>query len=165
MTHTISAGGYEYFANEDGNIMAVNSKTGEVTEARQAILPAGSWIMTPEDIAAHNERKRQQRKFYMQKQVTGQLGSFCFLAINNGFHGLHPYTAARLIYLSTFLRYGTDSLYITKRTPMKVADLQKVTGLSAPTVRRFLEEVCPSYLTADEGGNLYINISVFRRGA
>ena len=165
MTHTISAGGYEYFANEDGNIMAVNSKTGEVTEARQAILPVGSWIMTPEDIAAHNERKRQQRKFYMQKQVTGQLGSFCFLAINNGFHGLHPYTAARLIYLSTFLRYGTDSLYITKRTPMKVADLQKVTGLSAPTVRRFLEEVCPSYLTADEGGNLYINISVFRRGA
>lgn len=39
MTHTISATGYEYFTNEDGSTMAVNLKTGEVTEARQAILP------------------------------------------------------------------------------------------------------------------------------
>mgnify|MGYP000001330861 FL=1 len=164
MTRTISATGYEYFTNEDGSAMAVNLKTGEVTEARQAILPVGSWIMTPEDIAAHNKRKRQQREFFLQKQTAGQLGTFCFLAINNGFHGLHPSTAARLIYLSTFLRYGTDSLYITKRTPMKIADLQKVTGLSNATIRRFLDEVCPSYLTIDDCGDMHINTSVFRRG-
>lgn len=57
--------------------MAVNLKTGEVTEARQAIfLPVRSWIMTTEDIAAHNERKRQQREFFLQKQIMGQLGKF-----------------------------------------------------------------------------------------
>lgn len=165
MTHTILVSGYEYFTNEDGNTMAVNLKTGEVTEARQAILPARSWIMTPEDIAAHNERKHQQREFFLQKQSAGQLGTFCFLAVNNGFCGLHPSTAARLIYLSTFLRYGTDCLYITKRTPMKVTDLQKVMGLSNPTIRRFLVEVCSSYLTVDHDGDLHINTSVFRRGA
>lgn len=165
MSHTISASGYEYFTNADGSTMAVNLKTGEVTEARQAILPAGSWIMTPEDISAHNERRRQQREFFLQKQIMGQLGKFCFLAINSNLNCLPPATAARLIYLSSYLRYGTDCLYITQRTPMKVSDLQKVIGLSNATIRRFLEEVCPSYLSADHDGDLHINTSVFRRGA
>lgn len=165
MSHTISASGYKYFTNEDGTTMAVNFKTGEVTEARQAILPAGSWIMTPEDIAAYNERKRQQREFFLQKHTMGQLGKFCFLSINSSLNCLPPAAAARLIYLSSFLRYGTDCLYITQRTPMKLSDLQKVMGLSNATIRRFLEEVCPSYLSADESGNLHINTSVFRRGA
>lgn len=165
MTHTISATGYEYFTNEDGNTMAVNLKTGEITEARQAILPVGSWIMTPEDIAAHDERKRQQREFFLQKQVMEQLGKFCFLAINSSLNSLSPASVARLIYLSSYLRYGTDCLYITQRTPMTVSNLPEVMGLSYTTVYRFLKDVCPSYLSVDENDNLHINTTVFRRGA
>ena len=151
--------------NEDGSAYAVNLKTGEVTDAIHALIPPGSAIITPEDFAANHERKRQQREFFLQKQAKAQLGKFCFLAINSGLNCLPPATAARLIYLSSYLRYGTDCLYVTQRTPMKVADLQKVMGLSTATVCRFLKEVCPSYLSADENGDLHINTSVFRRGA
>lgn len=151
--------------NEDGSAYAVNLKTGEVTDAIHALIPPGSAIITPEDFAAYNKRKRQQREFFLQKQVMGQLGKFCFLAINSSLNCLPPATAARLIYLSSYLRYGTDSLYVTQRTPMKVSDLQKVMGLSNSTIYRFLEEVCPSFLSADDNGDLHINTSVFRRGA
>ena len=131
--------------NEDGSTYAVNLKTGEVTDAVYALMPPGSAIITPEDFAANNERMRQQREFFLQKQVMGQLGKFCFLVINSSLNRLPPATAARLIYLSSYLRYGMDCLYITQRTPMKVSDLKKVMGLSNATIRRFLEEVCPSY--------------------
>ena len=163
--NTIFAHGYEYREKEDGSFYAVNLTTGEVTDAVHALIPPGSAIITPEDFAANIERKRQQREFFLHKQIMGQLGKFCFLAINSSLNCLPPATAARLIYLSSYLRYGTDCLYITQRTPMKVSDLQKVMGLSNATIRRFLEEVCPSYLSADHDGDLHINTSVFRRGA
>lgn len=151
--------------NEDGSAYAVNLKTGEVTDAIHALIPPGSAIITPEDFAAHNKRKRQQREFFLKKQVMKPLGKFCFLAINSSLNCLPPATAARLIYLSSYLRYGTDCLYVTQRTPMKVSDLPKVMGLSDSTIYRFLEEVCPSFLSADDNGDLHINTSVFRRGA
>ena len=162
--HTIFAHGYDYRENEDGSIQAVSLKTGEVSDAVHALIPPGSAIITPEDFAANNQRKRQQREFFLQKQIMGQLGKFCFLAINNSLNCLPPATAVRLIYLSSYLRYDTDCLYITQRIPMKVSDLQKVMGLSNATIRRFLERVCPSYLSVDHDENLHINTTIFRRG-
>lgn len=164
MTHTIYADGYNYQQLEDGTVLAVSLKTGEVTEARHATIPAGSVIMTPEDIAAQIERKRQQQEFFLQRKSNEQLGKFFFLAINSTLNSLSPATVARLIYLSSFLRFGTDCLYITQRTPMKVSDLQKVMGLSDTTIYRFLKDVCPSYLFSDEDENLHIDTSIFRRG-
>ena len=80
MTHTIYADGYNYQQLEDGTVLAVSLKTGEVTEARHATIPAGSVIMTPEDIAAQIERKRQQQEFFLQRKSNEQLGKFFFLA-------------------------------------------------------------------------------------
>lgn len=165
MTHTVLAHGYAYQVNDDGSTYAVNLKTGEVTDAVYALMPPGSAIITPEDFAANYERKRQQREFFLQKQVMEQLGKFCFLAISSGLDSLSPATIARLIYLSSYLRYGTDCLYITQRTPMTASNLPDVMGLSDTTVYRFLKDVCPSYLSIDDDDNLHINTSVFRRGA
>ena len=164
MTHMIFANGYDYHENQDGSCYAVNSKTGEVTDALYALMPAGSYITTPEYSAASRERRRQRQHFFDLTNAKNKLGKFYFLATNNGMEQLNPATAMRLIYLGSYLRYDTDSLYITQRKPMKIPDLQKVMGLSDATIRRFLDEVIPTYLFTDKNGNLHLNSSIFRRG-
>ena len=138
--------------------------TNEEIDFDAYLLPSGSRIKTPADIEADEALKEQRRKFFQKKEQLKRLGKFCFLAIENGFSEIPPATVARLVYLSTFLRYGTDSLYLTKRTQMKKDHLPKVMGMSATTAFRFMKEVVPQYLRVDESGNLHLSDQIFRCG-
>lgn len=138
--------------------------TNEEIDVDMIICPGGSKVKTPADMEADRELKEQRRKFLMHKEEMKRLGKFCFLAIENGFSGINAATAARLVYLSTFLKYGTDCLYLTKRTQMKKEHLPKVMGMSATTAFRFMKEACPQYIQEDEAGNLHLSAQIFRCG-
>ena len=120
--------------------------------------PPGSAIITPEDFAANNQRNASNGSF-----STELYGSQYF--VSWPLHSSTGVLATAVNSLSdSYLRYDTDCLYITQRIPMKVSDLQKVMGLSMATIRRFLERVCPSYLSVDHDENLHINTTIFRLG-
>lgn len=149
---------------DTGAWRCIRLSTQEEIDVDIVLAPAGSGIKTPADVEAEKALKEQRHRFLEQKEQLKQLGQFCFLAIENGFSAISAATAARLVYLSTFLRYGTDSLYLTKRTQMKKTDLPEVMGMSATTAFRFFKEVSPEYLQVDDNGNLSLSGQIFKRG-
>lgn len=149
---------------ETGAWRGIRLSTNEEIDLNVFIGPEGSKIKTPSDIEADRALKEQRHNFLERKEKLTRLGKFCFLAIENGFSEISAATAARLVYLSTFLRYGTNNLYRTKRTRMKKKDLPEVMGMSATTAFRFFKEVNPTYLQEDEEGYLSLSGQIFRRG-
>ena len=156
--------GYDYIVDsETGESLAVQRSTGEVLPAVNVTVPAGSGIITPEAREAERERREQQREYFLEKQIPKILGKFYCLALNNRFENLSPSAVARLVYLGTFIKYGTDRLYLTKRTPLTKKLLPEVMGVSEDTVCRFLDEV-REYVFEDEEHNLHIQNPIFIRG-
>lgn len=157
--------GYDYIPNpETGETMAVSRATGEVSDT--VPVPVGSLIYTPEDLERINERKLKQKEFLERKRSSEELGKFSFMeAGGGGLSTLKPATIARLAYLSTYLRFGTNCLYRTQRTPMCKDDLPEVMHLSVSTVDRFWKEVSPGYLNTDDAGNLILCGDSFIHGS
>ena len=155
---------YLWLEEETGAWRGKRLSTNEEIDVNVFIGPEGSRIRTPADIEADEKLREQRRNYLAQRAQLRRLGKFCFLAIENGFSEISAATAARLVYLSTFLKYGTNSLYLTKRTQMKKEDLPKVMGMSATTAFRFTKEVIPQYLQVDENGNLHLSERIFRQG-
>ena len=69
-----------------------------------------------------NREQKERRKLFSNK-----LGGYVFVSVCN--QNLSPATAARLIYLSTFLNYD-GIIYKTERTPMMRGDLSQIMMLS-----------------------------------
>ena len=156
--------GYEYIPNpETGEVLAVRRATGEACDT--VPVPVGSVVYTPEELERMNERKLKQKEFLERKRSSEELGKFGFMEAGGGeLSTLKPATIARLVYLSTYLRFGTNCLYRTQRTPMSRDDLQDVLRLSASTVDRFWREVSPGYLSTDDEGHLILCGNSFIRG-
>lgn len=156
--------GYDYIVDsETGEELAVQRATGEVSQAIRVTIPEGSFIITPEAREAAKKRREQQLEYFSEKQIPKILGRFYCLALDNHFEKLSPIAVARLVYLGTFIKYGTDRLYLTERTPLTKKLLPEVMGVSEDTVSRFLEEV-QEYIFEDEEHNLHIQNPTFIRG-
>lgn len=157
--------GYDYGVYPDsGQPFAISRATGEVTDAITITVPVGTVSYTPEQQKAIHDRKEQQKGFLDRKAIMDSFGRFSFLHTAQGFEDVSPETAARLVYLSTFLKWEDGALLITQRSKMSRDSLQEVLGLSRQTVSRFLDEVNPNYITLDDVSNLYMNPKLFYRG-
>lgn len=158
--------GYDYLCVPDsGKVLAVQRSTGEVSEAFTGTFPVGTVFQTPEQQEAQRRRNRQKQDFLEQKARLGTLGEFSFVSARQRFEGVSPETAARLVYLSTYLRTDTSEvLFSTQRTKMKRIDLPVVMGLSRKTADRFLDEASQEYIMLDDAGHLSMNPLLFRRG-
>lgn len=157
--------GYEYGVYPDsGRPFAVSRATGEVTDAITITVPVGTVSYTPEQQKALHDRKAQRKEFLNCKAVLDSLGRFSFLHTMQGFEDVSPETAARLVYLSTFLKWEDEALFITQRRKMNRDSLPEILGLSRQTVSRFLDEVSPHYITLDDEKNIHMNQSLFYRG-
>lgn len=141
----------------DGQPVAIDKRTGEITTAEIALSIQGSLHLTPEQL----KRKEQQKEYFRKKDHSS---NFLFISKESRFKGIAPATIARLIYLSTFLYFGTDCLYVTERTPMRVSDLPHILRISKATAYRFLGEVPEEYLWCDDIGNLHLLKDVFTLG-
>lgn len=158
--------GYDYLCDpKSGNALAVRRSTGEVSDAVTVTVPIGTTWQTPEQQEAQNERRKQKQDFYEQKSRLDTLGEFSFVSAKQRFEGISPETAARLVYLSTYLRTDpSQALFSTQRTKMTRYDLPSIMGLSRRTADRFLDEASQEYIVLDDVGHLSLNAALFCRG-
>ena len=156
-------GDYEYFSHpENGETLAANRRTGEVIETMTVICPVGSRVTTPE-----------QRKRNKEKAARGTLrrlsnrdlpfGHFCFVSLEERFENMSPENLARLVYLSTYIKYNSNKLMLTNKTVMKQNDLQTLFKVSRTTVHRFLKEAA-KYLDINNGELSFKNANIFAKG-
>lgn len=157
--------GYDYTVDPDsGQPLAISRATGEVIDAITETVPVGTIFYTPEQQEAIADRKAKQREFFDRKAILDSLGQFSFVCATQGFEDVSPETAARLVYLSTFLKWNDGALLFTQRSKMSRDNLPEVLGLSRQTVSRFLDEVSPNYIALDDERHLYMNPKLFYRG-
>ena len=128
------------------------------------MVPVGTVFYTPEQLQKINERKRQQHEFLNSKTTLDSLGRFSFLYATQRFEDISPEAAARLVYLSTFLKWEDGALLLTQRAKMNHTNLPEVLGLSRQTVSRFIDEVSPKYITLDGENNIIMSPKMFYRG-
>lgn len=150
---------------ETGKMYRVYEDTGEVAEMIDVTVPAGSIIYTPKQIEAYKKRKAEESRRALKKIANNPLGKFYFVPTHEQFTGVSPLSVTRLIYLSTFIRFESNQLMLTERTPMQRKDLAGVLGVSKATISRFMDEVCPTYIAEDSNGLVFTNGSVFKRGS
>ena len=156
--------GYTIQVNpETGEQFFVELSTGEIYDAATVTVPVGSQLITPEQQRRNSERRERQQIHHSEKAITAMLGKFYLLAVDTDFSGLSSATVARLVYLATYLRYGTNSLYWTKRTPISRRMLPEVLGVSEDTAGRFMKEA-ERYVSVDEKGNVHMDQPAFVRG-
>ncbi len=157
--------GYKFIEDEsNGEVYAVNDATGETVETMCARIILGSDVLTPEDKRKMLERKKQIKKFCMQRAHDRSLGRYVFVNINQDFSDISPDALARLFYLALHLGYGDDIVMKTQRTKLILRELPMFMRISESTSRRFWEEICPKYAHEDEDGGIHINSSAFRLG-
>ena len=139
--------GYDTIIDQEtGKKMSVRIATGEVVDAITATVPVGTVWITPEAMELIRERKEKQRAFFEKQDACKPLGSYIFVSTELSNSELKPATLARLVFLSTYVRYETNELYRTQRKLINIDDLPEVMRMSFSSVHRFMKEVCPQYI-------------------
>lgn len=153
---------YTYTFNElTGETLAVRSDTGEVVETIVATIPKGSVILTP----AQQELLRLKKELEAEKQYRKNDNvKFVFTNSEHNYQDVKPETLGRLMYLSTYLQYGSNVLSRTQKTKIKKADLPQVLMLPRGTFYRFWEDVKGKYLQEDKNGYIELSSDCFCRG-
>jgi len=153
---------YTYTANEaTGELFAVRNATGEVVEAIVTTIPIGSIILTPAQLdLLEIKKKNEAQKMYRRNNKA----KFVFAHSEHDYQDIKPETLGRLMYLSTYLPYGTNVLSRTQKTKIKKADLPSIMGLSTGTFYRFWEDLKGKYLQEDENGYIVLSPACFVRG-
>lgn len=127
-----------------------------------AIIPIDASIRTAEQQRAGKEYFERETKKLIRRQMSGDLGYFYFILHEHQLGKLSAETAARLIYLCTYLGLNTSYLMWNKRRHIRKRDLQKVLKLSAGTAFKFWKEVSPSYIVDTEDGLQVVNDNILR---
>lgn len=134
------------YIDEKNSNLARDEDTGEVIEATTVIIPIGSKIQTPEQQKAAREWCEKQTKRLMQRKLQDELGYFYFVMRQHRFGNISAESAARLVYLCTYLNYN-DEFMLTERTKMKKSDLKEILGLSLRTTYNFWNDIKDVYVS------------------
>lgn len=155
--------GYDYVKTDDGKMLAVDARTGEALPTVSLLLPVGSIAYTPRQQENYKARKEAEQRKVMLRDAKNELGYFFFTEAKDRRNKISSQSLARLMFLATYLRYGSNYLYRTERVVLQKADLPKLMGLPLKTFYRFWDEVVGSYLFEDSNGQVYIS-NEFLRG-
>lgn len=142
--------------------MAVNNHTGEVVETVTFALPSGSIAYTPQQQEEYKKRKLLEQEKVIRRQIKNELGNFYFAYSEKRYSDISPQTMVRLVYIATYLRYVTNQLFLSERTPLNKAGLFEIMNLSRKTFYRFWDEVKDVYLFEDENGVLSLSDDFYR---
>jgi len=135
----------------------------------------GSQVISPEEINRRREfwkRKNEQiqkleealEKGHQRYLWRSTNPHFIFVSTEIVFNGLSPATLTRLIYLGTYLRYESEGLWRSERTPLKRSHLPKIMNSSPALTTKFWKEVSGKYIIEDPSGQLAIPKKFMRRG-
>lgn len=135
----LEVGGYNYIHDaETGQTLAVDKDTGEALPTTLFCVPVGSGIVTPQNERRNAERKRRCGAYSEGIARAEKLGKFNFVSIDANFSALSPADLAKLIYLSTYLEYGSGDLCFRSKRRLTANDLPNKLGISRAQANRFL---------------------------
>ena len=142
---------------EQWKIVRLNESTGEIRD-----VSAGRWvpdrILTPANQQYREVGEAREAKYK-------DLGAF-FLHVfqsTGGFTKMRPKTAARLMYLATYLSYD-GILRSTQRTKMTKKRMAELLGLKRKTFDRFFAEVTDAGMLIKTDDGYTMNRNYFVRG-
>lgn len=151
----------------------VSRETGEVKDTVSFIVESGSYVVTPKQ----QEQRRKAREERIKKAMLRngkKAEKFVFVDAKINFEGVSPAMVTRLLYLSTYAGYkdemGKDcpkdlgNPIIKNGIHLQKKDIAEVLQLSERHAANFLKEVCPTYVTEDKNGFLYLDSQSFVRG-
>lgn len=141
----------------------LDKATGELTELINVDIPVGSNVITPRQKAAYKDKLEREKQKSIAERKRKSLGTFYFVLAEHQFEELSPKTAARLIFLCTYLCYnGTLVFNLKTKQRIRKSDLPMLMGLSGATVFRFWQEVNPNYIVEEEEGLRIVHPSILR---
>lgn len=143
--------------DDEGNLIFLNADTGEIDEGVIYHVRTGSkvFVKAPEQAAQEQNKNKKIRRYRGE--------NFYFMNKDLDF-GIIPSDLTKLVYLHSFGRYIDNMLMKSERQPMTVDDLPKILNTSAETVRKFLKNVVPKYLTIDDDKVIHSNDNYFIKG-
>lgn len=146
--------------------MAVNTKTGEILNTIATNVPEGSFIVTPQQQEDYKERKAiaEKKKQIEEFRKVNGYNKYVFVRSSGEHLQLKPKTIARLIYLSTFIKYDSNIIMKTQKTPFKFSELPELLKISKSTFKRFWKEVEHIFLSRTKDGVVFNNSGYFIRG-
>lgn len=151
------------YIDEKNSNLARDEDTGEVIEATTVIVPIGSKIQTPEQQKAAREWREQQEKQLIRRKLQDEFGYFYFVMKEHEFGNISAESAARLIYLCTFLNFNNEFVW-SQRRKIKKSDLQDVLLVSLKTAYKFWNEVKDKYIIDCGSDGLKLNCPDIIRG-
>lgn len=116
------------------------------------------------------EKRRQYFKqadeFSKKRKSYSDLSNFIFHLYRgtNCFANLKPQTAARLMYLATFMSYKDGLLYYTQRSPMNKKFMMEALALKRDAFEKFFEETTSAGLLIKDDDGYFVNTDFFAKG-
>ena len=156
--------GYEYIDTPEGP-RYLDQRTGHLCEIINFQLPEGTSYMTPaqRDVA---RSKKEQRQRKTNRAIAGKHGGdFYFLFAKEALCNLPPEMLTRLIFLATFLSYGSNKLVFDNGKPIKRRDLPELLNVSGPLVTVMMKTLSPKYIVENDNKEIILNNDYFYRGA
>lgn len=154
--------GYDEYLLDDGSRVYHDKDSGEERGSEWRQIPQGSRVLTPKQLAAQEAYRERGRILSAQKK---ELGDYICAHSNEGaFCDLSADTMAKAAYLASYICFGTDELWRTKRMKLSRKDLPTVMNVSKSTADRFWKDVKDVYFRRDDDGFLHSVGRSFVRG-
>lgn len=157
-----SINGHQVFIDDCGQEFTTDDQTGEVLPVIQEKIISGSRIITPQQQRAYKQIEEAKTIKYLSRMQGDELGNFYFAHCRDLHRSIKPQNLARLLFLATYLRHGSNLLYLTERTPMKKTDVQKVLHLTNDTFYRFWKSVSGEFIKELDTGEISMLGEFFR---
>lgn len=143
--------------DDEGNLIFLNADTGEIDEGVIYHVRTGSkvFVKAPEQAAQEKNKIKKIRRFKGE--------NFYFMNKDLDFE-IIPSDLTKLVYINSFCRYTDNTLMKSERQPMTVDDLPQILSTNTETVRKFLNNVVPKYLTIDDDKVIHSNDNYFIKG-
>ena len=123
-------------------------------------IPEGTKIITPLQREIINQ-KSEIKSFVTSRK---QNKKFTFFNIEDDYNDISPETLCRLVYLSTYLRFGDNVLMATQIRAMKEDDIIKILGIARSTYYMFKNETFGKYILFNsEDGTYRISSKILKR--
>jgi len=129
-------------------------------------VPVGTQIITPADRDIINQKKESQGRKTNCARISKNIGNFYFAIAREPFCDICPATLGRLIFLATYLEYGSNRLVFDKdKSPIKRKDLPNLLTLSNAAITALMKEASPTFITKCTNGDIEMNSDYFCYGA
>ena len=152
---------YRSVQDEKGETRFFIDKNGVAIPAVTYIAPAGS--TSPITPAVQEQIKKRRLRQEREKICRNDKRKYTFVS-SDRYNDISPESAGRLMYLCTYLRYDSNTLYRSRSKAMTKKEMLEVMYLPETTFRRFWKDVKDKYIFEDSEGNIRISSKFFSRG-